>query len=69
MIVVLDYKSVLAPTIKVDDLKGRMVSKSERELKALLLAMPGLESATVALWPFWVRSVPGNDKKIAVEVK
>ncbi len=65
----IDYKSVLAPMIKIDELKGRIMSTSERELKALLLAMPGLESATVALWPFWVRSVPDGNDKIMVNVE
>lgn len=69
MTVPIDYASVLAPIIKTIELKERIINKSERELKALLLATPGLESATVSLWPFWVRRVPENQEKIAVDIK
>lgn len=64
----IDFKSILAPILKIGELKEKIKSKSEPELKALLFGMPGLESATISLWPFWVRSVPGNDEKISVIV-
>lgn len=69
MILPVDFKSLFTPKIKIDDLKNKMQSKSERDLKALLLSMPQLESATVSLWPFWVRSAPSNQDKISINLE
>lgn len=64
-----NYKSTLSRTLNVNDLKSRVMNKSERELKAMVLALPGLESAKISLWPFYVRSVPADAAKVAIDVK
>ena len=65
----LNYKGVAAYQVNADSLRGRVLQKSEKELKALLIALPGLESAKVKLWPFWVRSVPESLDKVKISVE
>jgi len=43
--------------------------KTEQELTALLLSVPGIKSASVSLWPFWVKRAPGGDGKVRVAVQ
>lgn len=62
----IDYKATLARKIDSESLKGQFYKKSEKELKALLLSMPGLESAEINLWPRWVRRVPSRSEKVNV---
>lgn len=46
-----------------------MAGKREDELKAAVFAIPGIETASVSLFPFFVRSVPKNVEKIEVVVE
>ncbi len=64
-----DYKSVLARKIDAEALKGKILGKSEAELKQMVFELSGLESATISLWPFWVKTVPNNLNKITVIVE
>ncbi len=64
----IDYKAILARKIDNESLKSQFYNKSEKDLKALLLSMPGLESAEINLWPRWVRRVPNRSDKVVVIV-
>ncbi len=64
-----DYKSVLIYGIDPNVVRGKVLERSEQELKALLVAMPGLESAKIKLWPFWVKSVPSSADKVRISVE
>ncbi|MEK7554557.1 MAG: hypothetical protein AAB518_01040 [Patescibacteria group bacterium] len=64
----LDYRSALARKIDPDDLKGRIAGKSEADLRSIIFSVPGVESAKVALWPFWVRWIPNNADRISIAV-
>ncbi len=64
-----DFKAVLAKRIDIDDLQSRILGKSETELKTAVFSLPGLESATISLWPFWVKTVPTNPDKINITVE
>jgi hypothetical protein len=64
-----DYKSVLAKRIDVDELRRNILGKSESELKLTVFALPGLKSATISLWPFYVKTVPTDPAKVKVEVR
>lgn len=46
-----------------------MAGKHEDELKAAVFAIPGVETASVSLSPFFVRSVPKNVEKIEVIIE
>jgi len=65
----LDYKSVIVRTVDVSDLRGKVMGKSELELKSFLLSLPGLERARIALWPFWVRHVPKIESKVRITIE
>lgn len=63
-----NFKSTLARKIDADALKSKISGKSEAELKQMVFELPGLETATISLWPFWVKTVPINPDKINVLV-
>jgi hypothetical protein len=69
MAVTVDYKATLAKNVDVENLKPQMLRKSGAELRAMLLAVTGLESARVELWPFWVGHVPGRSDKVNIIVE
>ncbi|MBI3114452.1 MAG: hypothetical protein HYZ07_00655 [Candidatus Harrisonbacteria bacterium] len=64
-----DYKAASAYAIEPSALRGKILSKSERELRAMVLGVPGIASARIELWPFWVRSVPKNAEKVTISVQ
>lgn len=45
---------------------SEILGMTEDALKRYVFSIPGLEKATMSLWPFWVSSVPGNSKRITV---
>lgn len=63
------YKVLLARHIDASVLKKELLGKSETELKSKVFALPGLKTATISLWPFWVKSVPNNPKKVKIIVE
>ncbi len=64
-----NFKAVLARHIDAEDLKNKIAGKSEMELKTMVFGLPGLKSATISLWPFWVKTVPNSIDKISVIVE
>lgn len=62
------FKSIVWRHIDVELLKQKLANKSEGDLRALLFSIPGLESAKISLWPFWVQKAPSNISKIAIIV-
>jgi len=65
----IDLKSVTTRVIDIDILKERISGKPESDVKSLLFALPGLESAKISFWPFWVKSAPTNKQKITISVE
>ena len=63
------FKGIFAYAIDVSNFKGLAKGKAEDDLKSLIFGMPGVQSATVNLWPFWVKSVPPKEDKIMVNVE
>ncbi len=64
----LDFKAVLARRLDVEELKAKMLNKNKQELQAMLLSIPGLETASINLWPRWVGSVPAQMDKVSLMV-
>src|SRR3989344_5510107 len=60
------FKGDFVRKIDVNDLRGKIAGKNENDLKTLILSVPGIESAKIALWPFWVKTVPVSIGKITV---
>lgn len=63
------YQGTLVNAINADDLKAKLFGKSESELKTVIFGLPGIKSATVSLWPFWVKQVPNSIEKVEVLVE
>lgn len=55
--------------VDINDLRGQVAGKNENDLKALILSDQRIESAKIALWPFWVKTVPGNQDKITISAE
>lgn len=62
------FTSVLAKDIDVVALRQSIKGKSEASLRTIIYGLPGLQSAVISLWPFWVKSVPNNENKITITV-
>ncbi len=62
------FNGTLTKPIDTAALKEKIRGKSENELKALIFSLPGLDTAKISLWPFWVRSVPDKIEKITISV-
>lgn len=55
--------------IDSETLAERFRGKNESELRQDIFSIPGIENATISLWPFWVNKVPSSREKIFLEVK
>lgn len=53
----------------MEDFKESILGKRENELRRLVLVLPGIENASISLWPFWVKKVPTNPKKVEVTLR
>lgn len=60
------FKGDFVRKVDLNDLRGKIAGKSENDLKTLVLSVPGIESAKIALWPFWVKTVPVSLNKITI---
>lgn len=59
------YIHDINPTALREDFKNR----NESELRQRIFSLPGIENATISLWPFWVRTVPESDGRIEITVR
>lgn len=55
--------------VDIDDFRRKVSGKKEQDLRSLVFSLPGVEKATIAFWPFWVKSAPNDLKRITVEVE
>ncbi len=60
---------VYEPNIDVGKIKGDISGQTSDGLKATIFSLPGLESANVSFWPFWVNEVPKNTSNINIKVQ
>jgi hypothetical protein len=63
------FQSVLARRIDKEMLKENILGKSEADLKLTVFSLPGLKSATISLWPFYVSTVPTDPDKVKIIVE
>lgn len=59
----------IGPKIEEDQVRDMAKGKRIGEIKTELEAIQGVESADIKLSPFWVSTVPNDDKKVSVEFK
>ena len=55
-----DMKAVAEQPVVLGDLRQKVLGKSASELKAILLAVPGIEKAEVVLWPGYITHIPND---------
>lgn len=65
--VTLTTNGKIGPKIEESQVRDKAKGKRVGEIKTELEAIQGVESADIKLSPFWVTTVPGDDKKISVE--
>lgn len=63
------YQSQLVRRVDMGTLRQSLIGKNKTETKSLIFSLPGLESATVSFWPFWVRKVPQNVDRVIIKVE
>lgn len=59
----------IGPNIEEEQVREKAKGKRIGEIKTEMEAIQGVESADIRLSPFWVGTVPDDDKKITVEFK
>ncbi|MEX0650047.1 MAG: baseplate J/gp47 family protein [Candidatus Andersenbacteria bacterium] len=56
------------PNFSLDTLKEKLAGRPQDEAEGYLQGLRGVESASIDLWPFWVRSIPRIDQRVELEV-
>lgn len=59
----------IAWKIDGEEIKRDLAGKNEIEVRHYLSARSEVESARVVFWPFWVKKIPSNEKKIKVTIE
>ena len=62
------FKAVTAKKVDAASLSEQIRGKSEADLRRIIYGIPSIQTTRVSLWPFWVKSVPGNEAKISITV-
>ena len=60
---------VFIADVNTGNLTASLLGKSSEEVKKAIFKLPGLDRARVSLWPFWVKKVPKNEKKVEIKVE
>jgi hypothetical protein len=63
------YDAVFSHPFDSSQVAQSVAGKSEIDLKAYILSLPGVDKLSVAFWPFWVSSVPSKVSKIFVTIE
>ncbi len=57
------------PMISLDTLTDKLAGRKKEEAAAYLQGLPGVQFATINLWPFWVQSIPEIQKRVDISIK
>jgi hypothetical protein len=60
--------AVMTKAFDVSKFEEQAKNKNEQELKALVFSLPGIKSAELKFWPFWVHTVPSDNERVNVDV-
>lgn len=64
-----DFTGIFWKPIDLADFKGKIMGKTQDELKSIIFSSTSIEKADVSLWPFWVKTVPNDAERVKVELK
>lgn len=56
------------PTFSIETLRDKLAGRQRGEALEYVNGLPGVESASIKLSPFWVRSVPRIDSRISIDL-
>lgn len=65
----INFKTKLRQKIDLESLKNNIAGKSEPDLRAIIFALSGVDSANISLWPFWVSKVPLDQAKVTIKIQ
>jgi hypothetical protein len=65
----IEFKGIYWRPINVDEFKRNVIGKTEDALKSYVISSTNISKADVALWPFWVKTVPSDPSRVKVELK
>lgn len=65
----IEFKGTFWKPVNVDEFKRNVIGKKEDDLKSYVFSSTSIDKANVALWPFWVRTVPNDPDRVKVEIK
>ncbi len=65
----LNIEEDIAWRIDIESLKQNLAGQDEVEVRRYLANQPEIEKARVSFWPFWVKKIPGQEKKIKVNIE
>jgi len=65
----LTTNATVGPTIDEASIKEQAKGKNYGDIQASLESIEGVEDVDTKFWPFWVRTVPNDIKRITVEFK
>ncbi len=61
------FQSSWEPAFDVNSFKQEIAGESQDQIQQAILAVSGIQSGEVKLWPFWVRKAPRDLSKIMVD--
>lgn len=59
-------KGIFEADVNLKDLTDKLLRKKSQDVKNIIFQVPGLEQAHISMWPFWVKNIPGNPKKVKI---
>ncbi len=65
----LKVEEEVAWQIDIQSLKQELVGQSEVEVRKYLANQEEIEKAKVSFWPFWVKKIPSQEKKIEIIIE
>ncbi len=65
----LNIEEKIACEIDIQSIKENLVGQNEVEVRSYLADQSGIERARVSFWPFWVKKIPNQEKKIKVNIE
>lgn len=57
------------PNLAVDTLRQKLAGRSLLEAREYLEGLPGVRSADIQFWPFWVKSIPRIEKRVDIKLE
>jgi len=64
-----NFQGIFEEPVDIESLKQQILNKNEKELKNLISAFPNIQKTTISFWPFWVKRVPDDLRRVKIEVE